>query len=186
MSQKNKNETYSCLEFSGSFLVPSFSIYLLEIGKGKERYFYIGMTGDSYYPSARSALHRLAGHIDRAKNSTQNQLSSGLKGIFNLRDNQEIPDEELKKLQLKMHHWAIPGFKAWEGGLKNFKKEDYPELYNHYIAIQEKVHKLENQIIYEVKKRVKEKGCLNKTDGLSEEISSEYKYILDNVLKIIQ
>ena len=56
-----------------------------------------------------------------------------------------------------MHHWAIPGFKSMGRWFEEFKKEDYPELYNHYIAIQEKVHKLENQIIYEVKKSEKKK-----------------------------
>ena len=63
MSQKIKMKLIVVLNFPevfGSFLL---DLFIREIGKGKERYFYMGMTGDSYYPSARSALHRLAGPL---------------------------------------------------------------------------------------------------------------------------
>jgi hypothetical protein len=180
------NENYNYLEFSGSFLVPSFSIYLLElIEEEGERFFYVGMTGDSYYPSARSALHRLAGHIDMGKNSTQNQLVMSLKKIFNTPEGR-VSAEELKTLKIVMHHWAIPGFEEWKGGLKNFKKEDTSrEKYLSYKAIQEKVLKLENQIIYKVKQLVND-NCLNETDGVNENDLLEYNYISDAVLKIIK
>jgi len=74
---------YNCLEFNGELLNPSFSIYLFEIRKGSKKFFYIGMTGDSHYPSARSILHRLSGHIDLRKKSTQSQFLMRINELFN-------------------------------------------------------------------------------------------------------
>ena len=68
------SKLYNTLEIPGSFLVPGFCIYVLEIVKEKQKWFYIGMTGDPHYPSARSAYYRLVGHLELNQRSTQNQL----------------------------------------------------------------------------------------------------------------
>ncbi len=77
----NNKKLYNTLEIPGSFLVPGFSIYVLEIRKEKEKWFYIGMTGDPYYPSARAAFHRISGHLELSSRSTQNQLQIALRKI---------------------------------------------------------------------------------------------------------
>jgi hypothetical protein len=91
MNKKKTTNTY--LEIDGRFLVPGVSIYLLEVEcrykKYSGKYFYVGMTGDNYYPSARSAMHRLAGHIEKAKPSTQNQLSKGFRRIFGKKEDEK-------------------------------------------------------------------------------------------------
>jgi len=69
-----EHKLYTTLEIPGSFLVPGFCIYVLEIVKEKQKWFYIGMTGDPHYPSARSAYYRLVGHLELNQRSTQNQL----------------------------------------------------------------------------------------------------------------
>ncbi len=53
------------IEFSGRTLKREFSVCLFEMQTGTGKYFYIGMTGDGYYPSARSAIHRLNGHFEK-------------------------------------------------------------------------------------------------------------------------
>ena len=169
----SSKEAYNYLKFDGAFLVPGFSIYLFKISKQKgEKYYYAGMTGDSFYASARSALHRLAGHIDKAKASTQNQFSNGLKKIFGKGKDDKLTNDELKSLSVELYHWAIPGFKEWESGFKDFKpkkfKTDSKEQkeYETYKIAQGKVLELEQKIIYLLKDKTHGK-CLNDTDGIN-------------------
>jgi hypothetical protein len=61
-----------------SALNPGFSVYVLEIACNKEYRYYVGMTGDGHFPSARSSFSRLAGHFDTNKSSTQAQLKKEL------------------------------------------------------------------------------------------------------------
>jgi hypothetical protein len=104
--------TYNCLEFNGELLYPSFSIYLFEIFEGRNKYYYVGMTGDRHYPSARSILHRLAGHIDLTKRSRQSQLLQGINKLFG-KKGEHLTLTELKTLKIKLHHWPIEGFERW-------------------------------------------------------------------------
>ena len=103
----NKNSLYNTLEIPGSFLVPGFCIYVLEIVKEKQKWFYIGMTGDPHYPSARSAYYRLVGHLELNQRSTQNQLRIALKeklsepGFMGLND---YPDSNTKKSYESLNH----------------------------------------------------------------------------------
>ncbi|MDO8967635.1 hypothetical protein [Algoriphagus sp.] len=166
-NQKN----YSCIEFSGLALHPTFSIYLFEIEKGKEKFFYVGMTGDGHYPSARSILHRLAGHIDLGKKSTQSQFMKGLKDkVFKGKKN--LTAEDWETLHIKLHQWPIPGFEPWEGDLKNLKKESAP--YQKYKATQTEVLNLEKRLIEALKEKYPEK-ILNEKRGKAN-LKSENKY----------
>jgi len=153
-NQKN----YSCIEFSGLALRPTFSIYLFEIKKGKKKFFYVGMTGDGHYPSARSILHRLAGHIDLGKKSTQSQFMKGLKKVV-FEGKETLTSEDWETLHIKLHHWPIPGFEAWKkGDLNEFDKKD--EGYIIYKTIQSEVMNLEKRIVGEFGSKL-----LNNTKG---------------------
>jgi len=145
-------------EIPGSFLVPGFSIYVLEIRKEKEKWFYIGMTGDPHYPSARSAYYRLVGHLELSKRSTQNQLRIAMREKLGI-----VSDDDFKNIALKMHHFPIPGFKKLADKLSD--KEAVKQLkqtpaYNEYKEIQQMVLALENALIFELKDKL-----LNKTIG---------------------
>ena len=96
---------YNSLEIPGSLLIPGFSIYLLEIKREQDKWFYIGMTGDPHYPSARAAFHRISGHLELLRRSTQNQLRHALKGLG------IISDDDYRQITIKMYHFAIEGFK---------------------------------------------------------------------------
>lgn len=152
------NKLFQTLEIPGSFLIPGFSIYVLEIIKENKKWFYIGMTGDPYYPSARSAFHRLAGHLELNNRSTQNQLLIALKEKLNVNS-----INDLKNLKIKMHHFPIEGFKKITDNkldkvtMQNLLKT---EEYKQYKKIQRKVLILENALIYKLEDKL-----LNKTIG---------------------
>lgn len=101
------SKLYNTLEIPGSFLVPGFCIYVLEIVKEKQKWFYIGMTGDPHYPSARAAFHRISGHLELSKRSTQNQLQIVMKeqlsepGFMGLND---YPDSNMGKSCESVNH----------------------------------------------------------------------------------
>jgi hypothetical protein len=161
-------ENYSCIEFSGLALHPTFSIYLFEIEKGGKKFFYVGMTGDGHYPSARSILHRLAGHIDLGKKSTQSQFIKGLKEeIFGGKEN--LTAEDWETLHIKLHHWPIPGFEPWEGDLSNLDKES--AAYKKYKASQSEVLNLERMIIAKLGPKL-----FNRTKG-TKNLEPEAKYL---------
>lgn len=152
------SKLFNTLEISGSFLVPGFSIYVLEIIRDKEKWFYIGMTGDPHYPSARAAFHRLSGHLELANRSTQNQLRIALKEKLGVES-----DADLKKLTIKMHHYPIDGFERITDKIldnETAKELKQTEEYKKYKVIQRKVLSLENALIYDLQERL-----LNKSSG---------------------
>ena len=151
---------HNTLTIPGSFLVPGFSIYVLEIIKEKQKWFYIGMTGDPHYPSARAAFHRISGHLELSSRSTQNQLQIALK-----ENKIVIDDKDFEKITIKMYHFPIPGFKRiTEKQLNNatMKQLVKTQAYSDYQKFRKKILALENALIYELKDKL-----LNKTNGQS-------------------
>jgi hypothetical protein len=184
MSNVNTNKVleYQKISFNGLALNPCFSIYLFEVeqnGESAEKFFYVGMTGDSHYPSARSILHRLGGHIDLGKRSTQSQFIKALKEkVFR---KEAITEEDLASIQINLHHWPIPGFTHWDGDKQNLDKESIK--YKEYKKHQKAVLKLENKIIFDFKDRL-----MNETKGVKyETIENEnFELIYEQVKKLIE
>lgn len=170
---------YNKLEFSGSMLKPGFSVYLFEIITKRSRFFYVGMTGDGYYPSARSAIHRLSGHFERNTRSTQNQVS------FAISKNEEINIEDAR---ITMHHWPIEGFKPWNEPLKGFKPEILDNLqskkYNKYKQERNKILKLEQYLIWLVKDKHGD-NCFN-DNSQTIKFDIVYSSIVEDIKKIIK
>jgi hypothetical protein len=155
-----KQKLFNTLEIPGSFLLPGFSIYVLEIKKATKTWFYIGMTGDPHYPSARAAFHRISGHLELSKRSTQNQLQIAFKEKLGI-----INNEDLAKITIKMHHFPIDGFNRITNDLLNDEKVKELKLtkeYKEYKNIQQKVLALENALIFELKDKL-----MNKTNGVA-------------------
>ena len=154
----SEHKLYDTLEIPGTFLVPGFSIYVLEIKKENEKWFYIGMTGDPHYPSARAAFHRISGHLELSKRSTQNQLRIVLSKELGIED-----DKDLEKITIKMYDYPIGGFKKITDKTLDdelVKQLKPTEAYKGYKTIQQKVLALENALIFELKDKL-----LNKTKG---------------------
>ena len=176
MSNKN---LFNTLEIPGSFLVPGFSIYVLEIGKEKEKWFYIGMTGDPHYPSARSAYYRLVGHLELNKRSTQNQLRIAMREKLGINS-----DDDFKNVTIKMHHYPIPGFKKASVKLSDneaVKQLKHTQEYKDYKEIQQKVLALENALIIELKDKL-----LNKTKGQSiKQETIPYPEIYRSIIELV-
>jgi len=168
---------YNRLELSGSLLVPGFSIYLLEIIFNNEKWFYIGMTGDPFYPSARAAFHRISGHLELSKHSTQNQLMLALQ-------DKGIKDDTFHKLSIIMHHYPINGFNKWpfdDMKAVTIKSNQNTSAYIKYKKIQQKVETLEDALIFNLRKN--KINILNKTLGQEIKFDKEYKPIFDDIIK---
>lgn len=179
MNESEIKKNYQTISFNGLALHPTFSVYLFEIKKEDQKYFYVGMTGDSHYPSARSILHRLAGHIDLSSRSTQSQFIKALKE--KVVEKEELNREELAQLSIQLHHWPIEGFTPFREDA--FKKLDKSSAdYKAYKEIQTKVLALESKIIGEYNDLL-----LNKTKGDSNaDIEVGFQGIYDEIKKIIE
>jgi hypothetical protein len=175
----SKTNPYNTLEIPGSFLIPGFSLYVLEIIKESKKWFYIGMTGDPHYPSARAAFHRISGHLELAKHSTQNQLRIALKEKLGI-----VNDADLAELTIKMHHFPIEGFKKITDHIldnETVQQLKKTEEYKNYKSIQNKVLLLENALIFKLKGKL-----LNKTVGI-ECIPDQIPFpsLYNNIIKLV-
>jgi len=175
----SSSKLYTTLEIPGSFLVPGFCIYVLEIVKEKQKWFYIGMTGDPHYPSARAAFHRISGHLELSKRSTQNQLRIALKEKLGI-----VTDDDLRKITIKMHYYPIEGFARITD--KQLDNETVQQLkltpaYKAYKKIQQQVLALENALIFELKDKL-----LNKTEGVTLRTSLvPYPEIYKSIIELV-
>ncbi|MBC9812899.1 hypothetical protein H9Y05_10495 [Crocinitomicaceae bacterium CZZ-1] len=154
------------LEFSGAMLLPSFSIYVYEIITEEKVYFYIGMTGDPFYPSARSAIHRLSGHFEKLDRSTQNQVHKALTEL----------NIDLNNTTIKLHHFPITGYEEWQGSKqhqfindirksKEYQDSDERKKYEAYKRKQQEIAAFESYLIKN--KRNLGNRLLNKTSDSS-------------------
>lgn len=62
------------IELTGEQFRRAYLLYVIEICHNKDRYYYIGQTGDKNYITARPAFRRLSGHLEDRGESTQNQV----------------------------------------------------------------------------------------------------------------
>jgi hypothetical protein len=68
------------MRFSGRLLKRGFWLYIWNISAGKQRYLYIGRTGDSSSPNAASPFQRIGHHLDSRSNAKANSMARQLKG----------------------------------------------------------------------------------------------------------
>jgi len=179
MSEKTE---YQMLELPGSLLKQGFSVYLLEIVHKEKRLFYVGMTGDKFYPSARAAFHRVSGHLELSDYSTQNQLMKALRVYFK-RDSIE---DFLDDLIIKMHHFPIAGYKPWKGSKKHelIQLEINSAEYQQYQKRQREIHEFEDAIIFDFEKKLQDR-LLNKTKGKKADIAPEFQNIYSQINKLM-
>jgi hypothetical protein len=144
------------LRFSGLLLKQGFSIYVFRLSRGVKRYYYVGMTGDQYYPSARSAVHRLSGHLEVNSRSTQDQLIQSLSTIvYGLENVADLKNNTLIDLEIEFFHFPVKGYVNWNHGFdhellrkaSDEKNKHYKE-YSNYKMLQKKLFELEKSVIY--------------------------------------
>jgi len=173
---------YQMLELPGSLLKQGFSVYLLEIFYKREKLFYIGMTGDKFYPSARAAFHRVSGHLELGEYSTQNQLMKALREYFK----KDSIEEFLDDLKIRMHHFPIAGYKPWKGSKKHelIQLEIKSAEYQQYQKRQREIHQFEDAMIFDFEKKLHER-LLNKTKGKKTDIAPEFQNIYSRINKLM-
>ncbi len=69
------------MSFHGEILERGFWIYVWEIKNKKEKYIYVGRTGDSSSPNAASPFNRIGQHLDFRSNAKGNSLAKRLKEV---------------------------------------------------------------------------------------------------------
>jgi hypothetical protein len=69
------------MSFQGEVLDRGFWLYVWEIVSGKNRYFYVGRTGDSSSAHAASPFNRIGQHLDFRENAKGNSLAKRLKEV---------------------------------------------------------------------------------------------------------
>lgn len=116
-----------CIELPGAQFRRAYLLYVIEICHERERYFYVGQTGDNRYITARPAFRRLSGHLDDTGRSTQNQVyryiateilrykEASRKAVFSEKVKQDVEDF-LVDSTVRMHIYRVRPF---EPGVTN-------------------------------------------------------------------
>ncbi len=83
-----------------------YYVYVVVMTYRKQRYFYIGMTGDRKHITARSPFYRMSGHFMLGK-STQNQIIKGLRKQLGI---EEITDTLLCEVEFTYYAYLLNEF----------------------------------------------------------------------------
>lgn len=67
------------IDLNPEWFKPGYYVYVVEAKSEKQKYYYVGMTGDRKHLVARSPFYRMGGHFTLSESSTQNQIIKGLK-----------------------------------------------------------------------------------------------------------
>ena len=154
-----------------------YSIYIIVLKNGNNKYFYIGQTGDRNYISARSPFLRLTGHLDKRESSTQNQLYKGIvEKILKIKyDNNTYENVEKYFLNTKLLMYTFPIF--------DFK---YGATIDEHTEKRGKVEKIENTLINHFiekygKDKIINKKCNSKNilDNNTNEVDEIKKYVYE-------
>ena len=62
------------IDLPGTQFRRAYLLYVIEVTRNGDAYFYVGQTGDNNYVTARPPFRRLAGHLEDVGQSTQNQV----------------------------------------------------------------------------------------------------------------
>ena len=152
---------FNTITIPASALKPGFSVYIIEVQYEGASSYYVGMTGDGHYVSARSSFARLAGHFDTSAASTQSQLRHALKKYYP----RPLPDS----VKIVKHHAAIPGFEPIEGTSNKksdtnyFRNDKYRAEVEKYEKRRREVFALESYLIGLFQQAPHR--CFNRTSG---------------------
>ena len=129
---------YYKIHIDGKQFENFYLIYIIRLqNRNRNKYYYIGQTGDRFYTTARPAFRRLAGHLEDKGNSTQNQLYKAIAGQilelgFEAKKSfpEKVKDEVSKYLQqseIDMFVFPIAKFKDRSDKLQHKKNVSFVE-----------------------------------------------------------
>lgn len=128
------------IEVHGNWLTSAYGVYIIEITYNKkDKYYYVGQTGDAKAISARSPFYRIAAHLGYSKN-TQNQVYEGLKEKLDIKSRKEMEDW-LANVNLKIHFFKTDDYQFCderEGSeaFKKFKQDKHLPLRRKTLALE--------------------------------------------------
>lgn len=112
------------IELQPEWFKMGYYVYIVVIDHSKERYFYVGMTGDRKYQTARSPFYRMAGHFNQLESSTQNQIIKGLKNKLNISD----IENALPKMRFTYYSYLIESFDRKDTSTHNAKRKKAEQI----------------------------------------------------------
>lgn len=81
-----------------------YYVYVYILQKANRKFYYVGMTGDRKYQTARSPFYRMCGHFSKLNSSNENQIIKGIKEKFSFKG--EVSDL-LPKIKMSVHFFKL-------------------------------------------------------------------------------
>lgn len=100
-----------------------YYVYVVVIRDKDKRYFYVGMTGDRNYTTARSPFYRMSGHFAQSSTSTQNQILESLKVIFPI----DGVDFALQNVDIVYYAYQMAVWNKHDSKLRHNQKRRFSE-----------------------------------------------------------
>ena len=132
------------IELKPEWFKVGYYVYIVVIEYRNNNYYYVGMTGDRKYETARSPFYRMGGHLSQLQSSTQNQIIKGLKEKLHIQD----IETALTEMTLTYYCYLIDSF--FKGDLKV------------HITKRIRAEKIESYVIKKMRMQFKEEFIFNK------------------------
>jgi len=108
------------IKLEPNWFLQGYYVYIVKITYKEVNYFYIGMTGDRKYTTARSPFFRMSGHFNLTNSSTENQVIKGLRKVVNSEDNFQ---NELTNMDICYYSYKINDFNSQDHHNKRIQAE---------------------------------------------------------------
>ena len=132
------------IELQPEWFKMGYYVYIVVIEYKAKKYFYVGMTGDRKYETARSPFYRMGGHFSQIKSSTQNQVIKGLQNILGITN----VESALPDMRFTYYSYLIDSF-------------DRNDTSNHHVK-RKKAEQIESSLISKMKTKFKDEFIFNK------------------------
>lgn len=143
------------IELKPEWFKSGYYVYIVAIEYQAYKYFYVGMTGDRKYATARSPFYRMGGHFTQLESSTQNQIIKGLRKRLNVRD----IDAALLEIKFTYYCYLIDEFDKEKLDLHKDKRN--------------KAEKIESYLIQKLRNRFSKEFVFNKNISVKESKGTE-------------
>jgi hypothetical protein len=132
------------IELQPEWFKMGYYVYIVLIQYKSKKYFYIGMTGDRKYKTARSPFYRMGGHFSQLKSSTQNQIIKGLQNKLSIDD----VETALPNMRFTYYSYLIDLF-------------DRKDTSTHHVK-RKRAEQIESSLIKKMKAQFKDDSIFNK------------------------
>lgn len=117
------------IELKPEWFKSGYYVYIVVIEYEQQKYFYIGMTGDRKYQTARSPFYRMGGHFNQLESSTQNQIVKGIRKKLGIADVEAV----LTEMKFTYYCYLIEAFDKNDSNLHKIKRNKAEKIESYLI-----------------------------------------------------